>query len=201
MRRVCPAPIIHETHATRSGNRDGLHQLLSHNISATRPSITLALAVCLAGHLIPRKHHQHVFQFTACAMILLRNTGGGGDVGAASINLADLRSACIKENTGQMQIHRDAAAEVQSDWSYPGSAEWARALDDIETSFTQRQKEGVTGALSVGIIELAMVVRASKFIHTIMAPPPPAATFINFTVNSQLAAAAAAAIALISYPR
>ena len=180
--------LVLAAHTALSGNRDGLHQLLSHNISATRPSITMALAVCLAGHLI-RRQQEHAFQFTACAMILLRNTGGGGDLGSASVTLADLRSACVKGSGNQSQSEHNSAAEApQGDWSLPGTAEWARVLEEIEGAFARGLNcgggSGAPQALSIGIIELAMVVQASKFIHTIMAPPPPAAAFINFTVKS-----------------
>jgi hypothetical protein len=105
------------------------------------------------------------FQFAACALILLRDAGGGADVAAASIAAAELRSACLKENF--------------CNWSRPGTAEWAPVLHALELSFARKQDSGAT----IGIIELAMVVGASRFIHSILAPPPPAASFINFSVQ------------------
>jgi hypothetical protein len=160
------------THYFHSGNRVGLHQLLSSNISVIRPSIHLALAVCLAGHIIHSEQEQEQckdsFQFTACALILLRDTGGGGaDVGTACTTAAELRKACLKEDF--------------CDWSRPSTIEWAPVLQSIELSFAH--KEHI--AANIGIIELAMVVGASRFIHAILAPPPPAASFINFTVESR----------------
>ncbi len=163
------------TNPACSGNRVGLQHLFASNISAIRPSIHLALAVCLAGHLIQskREHHGHQpysCQFTACALILLRDTGGGGhDVGSASVTLADLRFACIKDDV--------------CDWSRPGAAEWSRALQDISIAFAHKEVVEDSRGASIGIIELAMVVGASQFLHTILAPPPPAAAFVNFTVR------------------
>ncbi len=162
---------IFQRHVIRSGNRAGLHQLLSCNISAVRPALHVALAVSLAGHLIHPENKQHAgpTQFAACALLLLRDTGGGGvDVGSASVTLDDLRSSCLKTECG---------------WSRPGTAEWARVLQDIHISFARKECAGQAQGAGVGIIELAMVVGASKFMHTIFAPPPPAAQFINYTVR------------------
>jgi hypothetical protein len=157
-----------------SGNRLGLLQLFSSNIAAIRPSIYTALAVCLAGHLIHsheehREQHADSFQFTACALILLRDTGGGGvDVGTATVTLAELRSACVKNGA--------------CDWSQPDAREWSRVLQIVDRAFAPKRVEGACAA-SAGIFELAMVVGASKFIQTLLAPQPPAASFINATVS------------------
>jgi hypothetical protein len=165
---------VAQFHFHLSGNRVGLEHLLSSNISVIRPSIHLALAVCLAGHVIHSHHEdehcEDSFQFTACALILLRDTGGGGvDIGTASVTLAEMRKACLKEDL--------------CDWSRPGTSEWVTVLQAVESAFAHKKDiETLLGA-NVSIIELAMVVRASKFIHTILAPPPPAADFINFTVR------------------
>ncbi len=157
-----------------SGNRLGLLQLFSSNIAAIRPSIYTALAVCLAGHLI-HSHEEHreqrvdSFQFTASALILLRDTGGGGvDVGTAAVSLAELRSACVKNGA--------------CDWSQPSALEWSRVLQIVDRAFAPKRVEGACAA-SAGILELAMVVGASKFIQTLLAPQPPAASFINTTVS------------------
>ncbi len=157
-----------------SGNRAGLLQLFSSNIAALRPSIHTALAVCLAGHLIHSNEEQHEqhddsFQFTSCALILLRDTGGGGvDVGTAAVTLTELRSACVQNGA--------------CDWSRPGAPEWSRVLQVVDHAFAPKRVEGVCAA-SAGIFELAMVVGASKFIHTLLAPQPPAPSFINVTVS------------------
>ncbi len=100
---------------------------------------------------------------------MLRNTGGGGmDVGTASVTIAELRSSCLKEDF--------------CDWSRPGTSEWVSALQAIDLSFAHKERAGA----NIGIIELAMVVGASRFIHTVLAPPPPAASFVNFTVESRI---------------
>ena len=165
--------LVDRAHSLFSGNRVGLHQLLLSNISAIRPSIHLALAVCLAGHIILSEQDQEQrkdsCQFTACALIMLRDTGGGGmDVGTASVTIAELRSSCLKEDF--------------CDWSRPGTSEWVSALQAIDLSFAHKERAGA----DIGIIELAMVVGASRFIHTVLAPPPPAASFVNFTVESRI---------------
>jgi hypothetical protein len=71
-------------------------------------------------------------------------------------------------------------------------------LLDIDSAFAHKIVDGKPRGSSVGIIELAMVVGASEFLHTILAPPPPAAAFVNFTVRipqqTVLLAAAAADI-------
>ena len=134
----------------------------------------------MAGHVIRShqddEHREDSFQFTACALILLRDTGGGGvDIGTASVTLAEMRKACLKEDL--------------CDWSRPGTSEWMTVLEAVESSFAHKKDietvekvKNLRGA-NISIIELAMVVGASKFIHTILAPPPPAADFINFTVR------------------
>jgi hypothetical protein len=158
-----------------SGNRAGLLQLFSSNIAATRPSLHTALAVCLAGHLINQneehsEQHDDSCQFTACALILLRDTGGGGaDVGTAAVTLADLRSACLQNGARA--------------WSRPCASEWGRVLQVVDRAFAPKRVEGVCAA-SAGIFELAMVVGASKFIHTLLAPQPPAPSFLNATVST-----------------
>lgn len=149
-----------------------------------RPALHVALAVSLAGHLIHPENNQHAgaTQFAACALLLLRDTGGGGvDVGSASVTLDDLRSSCLKAECG---------------WSRPGTAEWARVLQDIHTSFARKEGAGQAQGASVGIIELAMVVGASIFMHTIFAPPPPAAQFINSTVSTARSSCRYAALTL-----
>jgi hypothetical protein len=86
-----------------------------------------------------------------------------------------MRKACLKEDL--------------CDWSRPGTSEWMTVLEAVESSFAHKKDietvekvKNLRGA-NISIIELAMVVGASKFIHTILAPPPPAADFINFTVR------------------
>jgi hypothetical protein len=167
---VCADPPgSREADSVRSGNCDGLQQLFSVNISVIRPAIHLALAVCLAGHLIQQEQQKDAYHFTACTLILLRDTGGGSDLGGASVNAVELRRACIRSHS--------------SNWCRPSTCEWQGVLTEIERSFAGKQPPCEPCCPSVSIIELAMVVGASKFIHCIFARPPPSPEFLNCSVS------------------